>query len=189
MLDVYPQFETSLPVTEKGTCLLAASAASTHALLAGTIRSAVTSSGSAHVRLAGDGAEGGAIAEVLEFKNPFPAGVAVGPDGRPTKGLRADMRLQLGAPGGEDDKTIFADVVVTAAVPIAIQPVTGANGWPEPPVIPPRLLSRTGAAAADGERDKNKLYGDRPLRRPTAHHLPPLIRGPRLCKLLHPRIL
>jgi len=119
------------------------------------------------------------LAEVLEFKNPFPAGVAVGPDGRPTKGLRADMRLQLGAPGGEDDKTIFADVVVTAAVPIAIQPVTGANGWPEPPVIPPRLLSRTGAAAAVGERDnlKNKLYGD------------PLIRGPRLCKLLHPRIL
>ena len=145
----------------RATCRLAASAAGTHALLAGTIRSAVISSGSAHVRLAGDGAEGGAIAEVLEFKNPLPAGVAVGPDGRPATGLRADMRLQLGAPGGEGDTTIFADVVVTAAVPIAIQPVTGANGWPELPVIPPRLLSRTGAAAADGERDKNKLYGDR----------------------------
>ena len=135
----------------RGTCLLAASAASTHALVAGTIRSAVVSSGSAHVRLAGDGAEGGRIAEVLELRNPLPAGVAVDADGRPSTGIRADMRLKLGALDGEDGKTIFADVVVTAAVPIAIQPVTDANGWPEHPVIPPRLrgvVARSAAAAA-----------------------------------------
>ena len=145
----------------RGTCLLAASAASAHALVAGTIRSAVVGSGSAYVRLTGDGAEGGPIADVLELRNPLPAGVAVGPDGRPTSGIRADMRIHLGAPGGEPGKTIFADLVITAAVPIAIQPRTGANGWAQPAAIPPRLLTQIGAAAADGERLKKKLYGDR----------------------------
>ena len=73
------------------------------------------------------------------------------------------MRVQLGGEGGQ---VVVCDLTVTAAVPIAAQPRRAADrdgGLEpgEPPTIPPRLLLRPGNAAADGERGKFKLYGDR----------------------------
>ena len=104
------------------------------------------------------GVEGGHLRHLWELRNPLPAGVPVGDDGFPLQGVRADMQVLLDGQGGT---IIAADVTTTAAVPIAAQPRFAANGDLEAPTIPQRLLSQSGAAAADGERDKRKLYGDR----------------------------
>ena len=108
--------------------------------------------------IVGAGLEGGPLSNIWELRNPLPAGVLVDADGLPTTGQRGDMRVQLGGEGGQ---VVVCDLTVTAAVPIAAQPRRAADGGLEPPNIPPRLLLRPGNAAADGERGKFKLYGDR----------------------------
>ena len=140
-------------------CPLAQHASATHALVAGAIRGAIAASRSVSAQvLTHHGVEGGHLRHLWELRNPLPAGVPVGDDGFPLHGVRADMQVLLDGQGGT---IIAADVTTTAAVPIAAQPRFAANGDLEAPTIPQRLLSQSGAAAADGERDKRKLYGDR----------------------------
>ena len=139
-------------------CIHAMTAAQWPAPVMKAWRGSITAQGNPDAKLVGIGLEGGPLSNLWELKNPLPAGVAVGADGLPTTGQRGDMRVQLGGEGGQ---TVVCDLTVTAAVNIAVQPRRAPDGALAPPSIPPRLLLRTGNAAADGERDKFKLYGDR----------------------------
>ena len=139
-------------------CPHAMTAAQWHAPVSNAWRGVIAAQGNPSAKLVGTGLEGGHLGNLWELRNPLPAGVPVDADGMPTTGQRGDMRVQLGGEGGQ---VVVCDVTVTAAVPIAAQPRRAADGALEPPAIPPRLLLRTGAAAADGQREKFKLYGDR----------------------------
>ena len=139
-------------------CAHAMTASQWHAPLANAWRGVIAAQGHPAAKLVGSGLEGGHLGDIWELRNPLPAGVAVDADGMPTTGQRGDFRVQLGGEGGT---IVVCDTTVTAAVPIAAQPRRAAGGALEPPAIPPRLLSQTGAAAADGQREKFKLYGDR----------------------------
>ena len=139
-------------------CPLAMAASQWHASMMGAWRGVINAQGNSDARLVGTGLEGGHLGDLWELRNPIPEGVAVDAHGLPTTGQRGDMRVQLGGEGGQ---VVVCDLTVTAAVPIAIQPRRAADGALEPPIIPPRLLLRPGNAAADGERGKFKLYGDR----------------------------
>ena len=140
-------------------CEHAMTAGQWHAPVMNAFRGVITGQGNPSAKLVGKGLEGGPLSDIWELKNPLPAGIAVDANGLPTTGQRGDMRVQLG--GSEGGQTVVCDLTVTAAVPIAVQPRRAADGGLEPPTIPPRLLLRPGNAAADGERGKFKLYGDR----------------------------